>query len=104
MGLEVDCFSAEDIQKGSFHQKLQTQLALGFIRYHQVYHLDHEPRKDNFALQATDGEFKSREVELRVLIKPTNDEAPELSVDPAFCQEGNICDIRKGHQSVPKCL
>ena len=63
-----------------------------------MYHLDHEPRKDKFALQATDGEFKSREVEIRVTIKPTNDEAPELSVDPVVCQEGNICDIRRGHR------
>lgn len=79
-GQQVDCFSLDDLEKG-------------FVRYNQVYHLDHEPRQDALSIEATDGKQKSSVVEIFIRIEPANDEAPELTVEPVTCRESHICDI-----------
>ena len=80
IGQQVDCFSLDDLENG-------------FVRYNQVYHLDHEPRQDALTIEATDGKQKSSVVEIFIRIDPANDEAPELTVEPVTCRESNICDI-----------
>lgn len=50
------------------------------INYVQSRHLRVEPTADQFVVYATDGEQRTLETTFRVIINPTNDEAPDFVV------------------------
>eukprot|EP00079_Xenopus_tropicalis_P015862 XP_004914006.1 PREDICTED: FRAS1-related extracellular matrix protein 1 [Xenopus tropicalis] len=68
----------------------------GYIRYVQSQHEHKEPTADVFKVSVSDGVQKSMPMPFYILIKPTNDEMPQLHVKNITIIEGGICEIGPG--------
>ncbi|XP_075037866.1 FRAS1-related extracellular matrix protein 1-like [Mixophyes fleayi] len=65
----------------------------GYIRYVQSRHERMEPTADFFMVSVTDSIHKSMTVPFYIVIKPTNDEPPQLHVKNITIIEGGSCAI-----------
>ncbi|ERE83931.1 FRAS1-related extracellular matrix protein 1 [Cricetulus griseus] len=63
------------------------------INYVQSRHLRVEPTADQFVVYATDGEQRTLETTFRVIINPTNDEAPDFVVQNITVCEGQTAEL-----------
>ncbi|OCT84853.1 FRAS1-related extracellular matrix protein 1 [Xenopus laevis] len=68
----------------------------GYIRYVQSEHEHKEPTADVFKVSVSDGVQRSMPMPFYILIKPTNDEMPQLHVRNITIIEGGICEIGPG--------
>ncbi|XP_071985264.1 FRAS1-related extracellular matrix protein 1-like isoform X2 [Engystomops pustulosus] len=65
----------------------------GHIRYVQAHHKHMEPTADFFMISVTDSIHKSMIVPFYIVIKPMNDEEPQLHVRNITVMEGGSCEI-----------
>ncbi|KAK7878822.1 hypothetical protein WMY93_034270, partial [Mugilogobius chulae] len=70
-----------------------TDLSGGFINYVQSVHCDAEPRADHFTVSVSDGLHDSAPSPVYIIIKPTNDEPPNLTLN-------NFTVVEGGHQEL----
>ncbi|XP_033613538.1 FRAS1-related extracellular matrix protein 1 [Fukomys damarensis] len=80
MGISIASFQWKDVK--SLH-----------INYVQSRHLRTEPIADQFVLCVTDGKRRSLEAPFSVMIKPTNDEAPDFVVQNISVCEGQMAEL-----------
>ncbi|KAM4642173.1 FRAS1-related extracellular matrix protein 1-like [Discoglossus pictus] len=71
-------------------------LTSGHINYVQSKHENIEPTADFFMVSVSDGLQKSMAMPFYIVIKPTNDEAPQLHVKDITIIEGGICELGPG--------
>ncbi|XP_028856567.1 FRAS1-related extracellular matrix protein 1b [Denticeps clupeoides] len=79
-GVRVDTFS-------------QLHLSSGFINYVQSEHVGAEPKGDHFLVSVSDGVHRSTPVPFYIIINPTNDEPPSLTLNNFTVKEGGIRDL-----------
>nr|DBA17788.1 TPA: hypothetical protein GDO54_016111 [Pyxicephalus adspersus] len=82
--------SADEIKISSFSLQHVTS---GYIHYVQSHHRGIEPTADFFMISVSDSSHKSMSVPFYVVIKPTNDEQPQLHVKNLTIIEGGSCEI-----------
>ncbi|KAM8803175.1 FRAS1-related extracellular matrix protein 1 isoform 2-T2 [Rhynchonycteris naso] len=80
MGVSIASFQWKDMK--SMH-----------INYVQSRHLRMEPTADQFTVYVTDGKHRSSEMPFYVMIKPTNDEAPDFMVQNITVCEGQMKEL-----------
>ncbi|XP_075472114.1 FRAS1-related extracellular matrix protein 1-like [Ascaphus truei] len=68
----------------------------GYINYVQSKHERTEPTGDYFMISVSDGLQKSMAMPFYIVIKPSNDEMPQLHVKNITIIEGGICEIGPG--------
>ncbi|XP_068095487.1 FRAS1-related extracellular matrix protein 1-like [Hyperolius riggenbachi] len=69
------------------------QVTSGCILYVQSHHQGIEPTADFFMVSVSDSIHKSMSVPFYVIIKPTNDEKPQLHIKNITVIEGGSCEI-----------
>ncbi|KAM5148134.1 LOW QUALITY PROTEIN: FRAS1-related extracellular matrix protein 1-like [Mantella aurantiaca] len=82
--------SSSEIKISSFSLQHVTS---GYIRYIQSHHRGIEPTADFFMISVSDSLHKSMSVPFYIVIKPTNDEQPQLYVKNLTVIEGGRCEI-----------
>ncbi|XP_018409339.1 PREDICTED: FRAS1-related extracellular matrix protein 1-like [Nanorana parkeri] len=82
--------SASEIKISSFSLQQATS---GYIHYVQSHHRGIEPTGDFFMISVSDSLHKSMSVPFYIVIKPTNDEQPQLHVKNLTIIEGGSCEI-----------
>ncbi|XP_051918157.1 FRAS1-related extracellular matrix protein 1a isoform X2 [Hippocampus zosterae] len=76
VGVSIDSCSYRDIIAGQ-------------INYVQSRHQKLEPTSDQLILRVSDGKFSSTRVTFNIVVRPTNDELPELVAQNMTVQEGH---------------
>ncbi|XP_053549608.1 FRAS1-related extracellular matrix protein 1-like [Bombina bombina] len=80
LGINISLFSLGNVSSG-------------YVSYVQSKHELVEPTADFFMVSITDGLQKSMPMPFYIVIKPTNDEKPQLHVKNITIIEGGICEL-----------